>query len=292
MLRMRALAFAVLSLASLTVTGCGEDLGSTSVVDRLRTIAVRADRPEAPPGTNVHLEALVIDPMGPLRALDHAWFVCVTEPGETPQTCASANLSVMPTLCALQPEAKICLVGLDPAADYKLPELALAGRAAGEAGQVIVTHIVGPQGTLMACADQFAQDGTTTRECQVTIKRLAVSRSDQPNVNPIIKDLRFDGMPLVSQSVTAESKDHMISATLEDGAVQPLPVPKNGQDKELLFVAWYTSPAGDISEARTEPPKLENKYQAPRGQGPVRLIAVVHDDRGGVSWVDGQIRVQ
>ncbi len=277
---------------ALSTAGCGEDLGSTSVVDRLRTIAIRADKPEAAPGTSVHLEALVIDPRAGTRDLDNAWFICVTDPGETAQTCASANLTAVPVLCAVQPEAKICLASVDASADYVLPERALTGRPAGDAGQVIVTHIVGPKDTLMACAESFSSEGKASGECQITIKRLTVSRSSTPNQNPIISDLRFDGQALDTVTVAPESKDHMLTAVVDPSSTETLPVPKNGATTESLFVAWYTSPAGDIAVARTEPPKTETKYQAPGGQGPVKLIAVVHDDRGGVSWVSGSIRVQ
>jgi hypothetical protein len=37
--------------------------------------------------------------------------------------------------------------------------------------------------------------------------------------------------------------------------------------------------------------KNEAEYTAPAEPGPVRVFAVVHDNRGGVAWVEGKIIV-
>lgn len=54
---------------------CLGDLPSPSKVDDLRILAVRAEPPEAAPGTSVALDALVVDPQG--RPISLHWYACL-----------------------------------------------------------------------------------------------------------------------------------------------------------------------------------------------------------------------
>jgi len=67
--------------------------------------------------------------------------------------------------------------------------------------------------------------------------------------------------------------------------------------KETLVVSWYATD-GLFDEARTDrvttvgaggEPGTTNRWIAPDRDGTVRLWAVVRDDRGGVSWLSGNV---
>ena len=65
--------------------------------------------------------------------------------------------------------------------------------------------------------------------------------------------------------------------------------------RETLMVSWFSS-AGELGEERSddsggELPAATNSFTAPSEPGDVRLWAVVRDDRGGVSWRVGRLRV-
>ena len=63
-------------LAALLAAGCdGEELRDVTRIDDLRVLAVRAEPPEVPPGSNVVLDALVVDPLG--GTWTHRWYACV-----------------------------------------------------------------------------------------------------------------------------------------------------------------------------------------------------------------------
>jgi hypothetical protein len=65
--------------------------------------------------------------------------------------------------------------------------------------------------------------------------------------------------------------------------------------RETLVVSWFSS-AGKLDEERSdsgeaEEPAATNTFTVPNHSGEVRLWAVVRDDRGGVSWRAGRLRV-
>lgn len=63
---------------------------------------------------------------------------------------------------------------------------------------------------------------------------------------------------------------------------------------ETLVVSWFSS-AGELDEARSDggrgEPAASNGFTVPNQPGEVRLWAVARDDRGGVSWRAGRLRV-
>src|SRR5438105_2652666 len=72
---------AMLLLCASALAGCAQPLPSRALVDDLRILGVRAEPPEAPPGTSVHFDALIADPRGSGRALKLAWALCTPGSG-------------------------------------------------------------------------------------------------------------------------------------------------------------------------------------------------------------------
>jgi hypothetical protein len=74
--------------------------------------------------------------------------------------------------------------------------------------------------------------------------------------------------------------------------------PDGQQLEEQVWVAYYITSGelksslrlvNDATKGFNEDHNTE--YTAPAESGPVRLFAVVHDNRGGVSWQEGKIIV-
>ncbi len=61
-------------------------------------------------------------------------------------------------------------------------------------------------------------------------------------------------------------------------------------------MSWFSS-SGELDEERSdedpaeELPAATNTFTAPNEPGELRVWAVVRDDRGGVSWRAGRLRV-
>jgi hypothetical protein len=65
----------IAGLAVAALAGCLEPLPDVTRVDALRVLGVQADPPEVPPGAEVALSALVVDPTGAPFSL--SWYVCL-----------------------------------------------------------------------------------------------------------------------------------------------------------------------------------------------------------------------
>jgi len=67
--------------------------------------------------------------------------------------------------------------------------------------------------------------------------------------------------------------------------------------RESLVVSWFSN-GGELAEERSDrnpsesTPAATNGYVAPVTPGVVNLWAVVRDDRGGVSWRSGRLRIE
>src|SRR5262249_39285463 len=112
-----------------------KDFTSASVVDTLRVLAVRADRPLAEPGETVALEALVADPRGAGRNVYFAYATCIN-PGSGEIAACAEHLGAFHST----------LVDPDGHASFSLtvPSNALASAPIGEVGIVFA-----------ACAGSF-----------------------------------------------------------------------------------------------------------------------------------------
>jgi len=193
-------------VAAVVVAGCSSDLPSSSHIDKLRVLAVRAEPPEVAPGQVTTLDALVVEPivpqvddLGPPNGPSYYWLACSIPPGAaeelpcgvdpsnplpgTPldaQTCMSAA-SLLPD-CATAPTAAFCRLSETPTAQLK-PDSSRTG--SDGTGQLLVTMVVSDQQSALEClCNVIAQGGEVvtaggdTRaadHCVLAVKRLAIS---------------------------------------------------------------------------------------------------------------------
>jgi hypothetical protein len=140
---------------------------------------------------------------------------------------------------------------------------------------------------------------------------------NRSNNNPVIDDFRFDAASLADSIADETSAPHVPSCKESDRAKCPKHVlkpainqaltreidddpsaktPGGGDLYEQAWVNYYITAGelkssirlvNDATQGWNE--KNEAEFTAPAEPGPVRVFAVVHDNRGGVAWTEGKI---
>jgi hypothetical protein len=142
---------------------------------------------------------------------------------------------------------------------------------------------------------------------------------NRTNVNPALTDLTFEGASIAG-STTDDSLVRHVPACKESDrtkcqafplkiAVDPATVAEIDEDpsavtpdgqrlKEQVWVNYYLTRGTFKSSVRLVHDattgyndKHEAEFTPPAEPGPVRFFGVLHDNRGGVSWLEGKIIV-
>jgi hypothetical protein len=306
--------------------GCVPDFDDrTSEVLAPRVLAIQAFPAEAGKNDEVELRALVASPDG--SAPEPSWSLCVdrkplSELGPLSARCLASpelapevavTLGTGATASATLP-AKVCQlfgperpdpkagepsgrpVDPDPTGGYYQPVLAWLGQST----------VLG--GVRLACPLSGA-----TREGTVEY-----NERYRPNSNPELDAfelLRADGStealdaepaPVLARRERVQLRARFAACPAETpeecgGAERYAFYDHDAQrvvDRdETLVVSWFSS-AGALGEERSDRDPSQpvdsatNRYVAPPEPGEVRLWAVVRDDRGGVSWRSGRVRIE
>jgi hypothetical protein len=167
----------------------------------------------------------------------------------------------------------------------------------------------GPQQVPVRCTDENGVQ-LSPKDYVLGISRV-YAYADRTNTNPIIQQVTLEGLdvdPLAGITVPrctaqkrADCQDHKIDIRVSDGSWEQNP-DQNGNDQGLREQIWvdYYSDIGDFSDdarllfdatkGRSVP--SEDKYHAPNQPGDGTIWAVVHDNRGGVTWIVLPLHVQ
>jgi hypothetical protein len=140
--------------------------------------------------------------------------------------------------------------------------------------------------------------------------------ADRRNANPIVSSLLLDGAPIGSPTgpvatppriphcTASDSIDcpaHAIKVAIDPSSAELDPSATIGNKPltEQVWVAFYTTAGEFKSEDRlvNDAQKGWNEdngteWHVPTTPGPVRLWGVVHDNRGGVAWAEGEVIVE
>jgi hypothetical protein len=140
--------------------------------------------------------------------------------------------------------------------------------------------------------------------------------ADRRNANPIVSNLLLDGVPIGSATgpvatqlriphcTGGDSIDcpaHTIKVAIDPASAEedPSSTVDNRPLQEQLWVAFYTTAGEFKSELRlvNDAQKGWNEdngteWHVPTTPGPVHLWGVVHDNRGGVAWTEGEVIVE
>jgi hypothetical protein len=265
---------AALFFLALAAACGGGDFDPPSRVIDLRLLAVRADTPYAPPGAQVHLDALAADPRG--RALSFGWAMCVDPPTDLVSDCLAAQGAFTSS----------------PSGSF---DVTVPSDATSRA-YVIVS--VCPAPFTPTCADP---------ELVVGVKRIFVRATDR-NANPVIARVTWDGADW-PENETRDARGcdsggsrydacdaaltHHVAAEIDPASVES-GVDQNGHAfTEALIVEYYATEGIFEHDVRIAADPTSGWVARSAASGKtITMWLVVHDDRGGVAWATRQVRVE
>lgn len=233
--------FFIAVLATTVTTACGPQPRSPGLVDDLRVLAVRAEPAEAAPGETIALDALVADPHGNGRPVSMVWGVCVPDPVEGLASCSPETAEP---------------IGFTPTLTYDVPADFLDGLEPEDQEVGLELFVV-----VLVSADAGAG-----REEEIAIKRVRVSTSSEPNLNPEILDVYLDGENPLDVEVELVDDEPLIATWLTDA----------GEFDHYL--SWF-DPTEEWGRAR---------WQAAQATSGTAWM-VFRDDRGGVVWYESPV---
>lgn len=324
-----ALGALVVLLAS-GVASCGPDaFEQRSFVSGLRILAARASLPYAKPGESVRLEALVHDarenPPEPMRVF---WFPvpCVDPPGGKYFDCYPAFEAAYPLGVDLAPrlvegtDASMtipadALANFQPTPGGSTEPLATAYAfviaCGGHPERIQRTTALAENSLPVGC---FSKDGQRLDAVSSVFgfTRITISTTRR-NTHPNLENMTFhDGVVDRERGVMMsrcelgflerECDNDIFNIAFSDDAaeIDPDNVGPNGEPgRETLFVDWYTT-YGKFTSDRVivydpyegRPPTTKVEFVPPKSAGRGVLWAVLHDNRGGVSWVRVPLTVE
>jgi hypothetical protein len=286
--------------------GCGGDFEPASRVVDFRVIAVRADRPYAPPGAKVHLDAIAHDPAG--GPIAWGWGLCVDPP----------SFGVLDCIDALDPST--FTIGSAPAFDVVMPadvidRIPKVAQAQASVGVVAVACpgelTLEPRGTVKATGDlPFAcrAGGRTlaTHEYVAGVKRI-FARATDANANPAIAQITWDGADWPEGDIKeargcdtgghtygdcGDALAHRVAVVIPESSTES-GVDAFGVPFTEQVVAQFYATEGIFEHDLRIARKADTRWVARRAAagGTVTMWFVVRDDRGGVSWAVREVRV-
>jgi hypothetical protein len=297
--------------ALLLTTACGADFDPTSRIKSLRVLAVRSEPVSPLAGASTTLSALVFTPE-PDPSVSYAWSWCPF-PG-------SANDGYP---CKVTEADLAQLGGGVPIPPFDLGSGATATFMNGipaAALQQLCAGVPGAPEVMLDC------DGGFPVQIKVTVKtdtdqvtavrtlRLPVDAAPEPSTNPTLDGLlaELGGADVAIDDAAAATlprlKDTVIKATVSPDSSETY----TGRDDnnqltpglhERLILSWFVE-TGDVDSAQTSylpgltplEDATKNKWKPARTKdyqrADSRLIVVLRDNRGGVSWKIGKVMLE
>ena len=295
----------LLIIAGFASVSCGPGLDrSIAWVSAPRILAVRAEPPESLPGAAVTYTALAVTPSGPDAQAEIAWSFCSTPPSLTDDSPVSSACITTPAIAAAS----------GPVATLTTPTDAC--RRFGPQGMPAEPGLAAPRPAAPDATGGYYQpvrldwlDGVTSAleclTCDPTGVSLDLSQSyrsiRQPNQNPKLLSLTADvlGQPLNLATVPAGSGIHLSATWALDSVESYVTIDTIEQGlvwhTERLWVAWFATGGTldqDVSQPLGTALAADNLWRAPEAAGAACLWTILHDDRGGMDFVETQIVVQ
>jgi hypothetical protein len=316
-----------IALALGATAACSGDLPPASLVDGVRILATRADHPYAMPGETVTLQVLAVDGRSDPRATMRVFWLptaCVNPAGDAYFGCYPSMRGRFPVdtdLSTVLVEGPQWVFTMPPGAIDTANPHPGAGAPYGVAFAF-----------LMACAGrvQYHPVDTSTSSPLTTPFR-CLDGSGNPlgaddfvfaftrvyayatlrNANPVIDHLTVAGAPVGSVGIaldhcTAGDESHCATSEIDtvvpatSWEVDPGSLAPAGQTAhEAIWVDYYATggrfddDSAVLFEATTgKVAKAGVGYAPPLSAGPRTLWAIVHDTRGGASWVSVPVAVR
>ncbi|MCP4603075.1 MAG: hypothetical protein GY847_21595 [Proteobacteria bacterium] len=319
---MRMKIFSIALLMVLAASSCGREMEAISQITKFRVMGVQVEPPEIIPGQGTTLRVLFADPNGSGREVSILWITCVGTFSPTDDLSEGCEPIWIPQIGKNKSGGEKYEIAFTPPDILDdLPEdeeflrvSAIVVLCAG--GDLPEFEDVTPSGEINAFENLcVGGDGL------VAIKSFRISESTDPNRNPIINNLNFEGIELGLKSKTANLDAGLpdagtsdagepdtnsglykctdsygcregaeIEAFLTRDSFQSYKYVRFGEleeKEENPYISWFVT-GGSFSNDRSrtdEPPGPFNvDWIPPRYGGKFRLWAVAHDMRGGTSW--------
>lgn len=318
----------ILPLLLAGLAACGNDFDPSSNVDGVRILASRADKPYAKPGDSVELELLAVDGRTDRsRPMALSWIPapCVNPRDDDYGSCFSSFETMFARGVDLTPQ-----LVTGPKLSLQIPADVLSRDGSTQSGApygnvfafgaACAGHIeyVGQRGSSTQ-AIPFACFDSNGRELGADDFVFSYSRifvfADRTNANPVIDGLTLNGKTI--DRAAGIALDHCATPS-KQGQDSTCPtyslevdVPPSSQEldpsdldlsgtvlRESLWVDYYLTGGklnNDVSilyDAHVGRIPGSVQLEAPAVAGESVLWAVVHDNRGGVSWTSVPIHAR
>jgi hypothetical protein len=318
-----------LLLASFALPACGTSFAPESLVESVRLLAISADTPYAAPGATVTMSALAYDgrpnvtPLMPEKLVYWVPIVCPDPPGDSYFACYPAFgevlepgvdlTSVLAQGTSFSFKMPVDVITAHPRSGSGSPYgmvVVFAMACAGHVQFVGVDEDTLPPAPPLGCFDdggaELGPDDSVFAYAQV------YSFADgRTNANPVIDGLTFGGGPVdPTQGITvgpcpgpracpSNALDTVVpssSQELDPADLSPSGVPLH----EEIWVDYYLT-AGtvggpallyDATAGKVATSAVQLTAPTVAVTGPQFLWAVVHDNRGGVKWLQVPLNVQ
>ncbi len=325
---MRASTIFGMAVAIVVAAGCSSNFTPKNQVNGIRILAARADQPYAKPGETVRVQALAHDGrVAPSEPMRFFWFPvpCVNPPLGQYFACYPAFEAVFPTGVDLTPslvESKEltftvpqnalanAVVQPGQSAKYGTAFLFMAAcpghleRVQRPGGQGLNSL---PLGCVNARGERLPAEDWVFGFTRVFVFE------DRRNAIPTLDGLTFEDKPvdvgtgIVTDRCKTEDNDVCtktvkLDTLFSDAAAEIDPdfVDSNGKvARETIYVDWFASIGRFTSDRKIlfdgqigRLPKTPIDYSPPTAPGKGTLWAVLHDNRGGTSWLEVPLEVR
>ncbi|HKO49153.1 MAG TPA: hypothetical protein VJV79_15580 [Polyangiaceae bacterium] len=300
-----------LSLSSLLA--CEADFDPGSRVNSFRVLAQQTDVPFAKPGETVNISSLGYDPQG--RSVTWAWGACVNPEASTVEGCfdkiaADALVTGGTGILAQGPALSDFSYTVPADTLSSLPAAARASAMVGVASIACPGDLVFEQasnGLPFSCKEVGTGRVFGLDEYIVGLKRIQVRAADR-NRNPEIEQVLFDGTDWPETEIKqvlacdtdgndyepcAADTKHKISARPTAASVESGRTEFGVDFTEQVIIQYYATEGVFENEVKivAEPETGWAARKAASGKD-LTLWMVVHDDRGGATWVERHVHVQ
>jgi hypothetical protein len=322
----------VIALALLTAACNDDPYPNKSEVNSVRILAVAADLPYAHPGETVKLEALVVDGRpNPTTPMGIWWFpmTCIDPPGGHYYDCFAALEAAFPAgvdiTSRLAPGASTtitipqdALANVTPQTGRTSELLATAWTflfaCAGHVERIVRDDRLGKNAPPFACFDDRhhelgVEDGVFgfTRVTISQTRRNAIPKLDAIElgwkaVDPAVGIVTPRCDRGLLEWLTDDCDSVSVSAAFDDAEAELDPDnvgPDGRAARETLYTDWFVTIGRfehdrhiEIDPFTGRPPLRDVLYEPWRSSGKGTVWAVLHDNRGGTSWLSVPLVVE
>ena len=310
---MKKLIIFSLFLGLLNTLGCAPDFDPASRVVTFRVLGQEANTPFAKPGETVEITSLSYDPQG--RTVNWAWAACVNPSASTVQGC----LDTIAEQTSVSGRSPILAQGAElDTFSYTVPEDVLSSlpESARPTALVGVLSVAcpgdlsseaGPNNLPFTCKEHGTGRTMELEEYVIGLKRIQVRSSDR-NQNPSIEQVTFDGEDWPETTVKtvsacdsekndykpcADASKHTIAVRPTAASVESGKTEFGVSFTEQVIVEYYATEGIFEYEIKiaADPETGWAARRAASGKD-LTLWMVVHDDRGGATWVERHVHVE